>query len=162
MKELRFELKLQYRYGFVHTCYQNAVLLGQPVFAQHFWQELSTRVVSVCIHCKRRKMHQVYAIAFFESQHICIPQRDSYDITDASIVSGTRSHPQNIVVAPLYIPIFISAEGIHYDMRARTTVIHIAENVQLVDYQRCITVEMAIMKSSARPVEIMVSMMALT
>ena len=57
------------------------------------------------------------------------------DVSDAGIVAGSRTHPEDIVVAPLDIQRMMMHEIIHDFIGMGTAVVNVADDVQMVDSQ---------------------------
>ena len=132
--ELRFEFELYYGNCLVHLCYETLCLLTGRIFAVEVDEgfEYVAGVVGICLHCEGGKGHHIYAVSVLQCLCVCVSQRKAYNRCCAGRVAGGSSHPQYIVVAPLYVKIVIVAEGVHYKMCTGTAVEDVAEYVQTV------------------------------
>ena len=132
--ELSFEFELYDGDGFVHLRQEAAGLVA--IFAvEALGQEEGAGVVFVLLDGKGGQRHEVDAVTVFERAVVAIPHRHANDIGHAAVVAGGRAHPQNIVVAPLYIDVVIGAELVHDDFGAGTAVEDVAHDMQGVDDQ---------------------------
>lgn len=57
------------------------------------------------------------------------------DIGDAGSIAGSRTHPEDVVIAPLDIQGMVMHERIHDLVGMSAAVVNIADNVQVVDGQ---------------------------
>src|SRR5699024_1430092 len=55
------------------------------------------------------------------------------DIGDARLMPGSRAHPDHIVIAPLEVHMLQLHQMIHDDMRARSSVKNIADDMESCD-----------------------------
>ena len=99
----------------------------------HLGHELIARVVAIGLHGEGGERHEVYAVAVFERCEVGVAQRQANDVADASLVACQRSHPQHVVVAPLNVPTVVTGKGVHDDVGSLTTVVDVAEDVELVN-----------------------------
>ena len=127
-------LELQHGYGLVHLGGELLGLIVHRVARKQLGHELKTRVVAIYIEREGGQRNKVYAV-LLDGAEVGIAQAKAQHIADAGIVAGRGSHPQNIVVAPLYVPRVVLAQGVHDDMRTRAAVVDVAKNMQLVDGQ---------------------------
>ena len=74
------------------------------ILVVEFWLESIARIVSIVLHSISGERHKIDAIAFFKRYEVCVAQRKTYYIADTSVITGSCTHPQYVVVAPLYIP----------------------------------------------------------
>ena len=135
LENLCLSLELKNCNRLVHHSHEAERLLVEAVavLGIEYRTEHLARVVVVMLHSVCSKRHEVDAVAVLESGEVGVSQRESNHVAYTSIVTGRSSHPQNVVVPPLYVPRMILREIIHYDVRTRTTVVHVAEDMQLVD-----------------------------
>ena len=117
----------------MHLGIKVALLVGKFILECRFRHEFSARVVLVSLHSKCGERYEVDSIAVFECCHIAVTQCYADNITDTGIIACGCSHPEYVVVAPLYVPTVVIAECVHDDMGARSTVVDIAKDMQLVD-----------------------------
>ena len=113
----------------------NLLLVG--VFAAVLESRLENfaRVVGIGFHGKGGQGHHVDTISFLKRLRVGIAQAEAQDAGDATEVARRRSHPQDVVVAPLDVDVVEVAERVHDKVCARTAVVDIAEDVQAVDGQ---------------------------
>ena len=134
LEELTFYLKLDYGDGLVHQGGESLCLLVHGCStARHLRLELLAGVVAVGVHRKGGKWDEVDAVSFFQGSQVGIAQRETDNVADAGIVAGSCSHPEHVVVTPLHIPAVIAAHLVEDDMCAWTTVVDVAQNMELVD-----------------------------
>ena len=134
--ERLLEFELNDSDSLVHLRHE-AHLLLVGVFAAVFKSRLEdyARVIGIGFHGKGGQRHHVDAISFLKRLRIGIAQAEAQDAGDATEVARRRSHPQDVVVAPLDVDVVEVAERVHDKMRARTAVVDVAEDVQAVDGQ---------------------------
>ncbi len=149
---LRLDLELYHRYRLVHERGQTVRLLAYSVASRvGLRTELLAGVVGIMLHGERGEGHEVYAVSLFERGKVGIAQRQAYHVAYAGVVAGMRAHPQYVVVAPLYVPVVIRAQRVHDDVRAGSAVVDVAEMCSWSIAKRCITLDIAAIKSSALP-----------
>ena len=66
---------------------------------------------------------------------VAIAQGDAQHVGNAAIVTGSGTHPQDVVVAPLDIKVVVVAQDVHDFIRAGTAVIDVAQEVQHINGQ---------------------------
>ena len=132
VKYLGLGLKLQHSDGLVHLGGKLLVLLVHAVAWQQLGQELRAGIVAIHVECKGGQGHQVNAV-LLDSRKVGITQAQAQHVADTGIVTSRGTHPQHIVVAPLDIPRVVLAQGVHDDVGTRTTIVDVAQNMQLVD-----------------------------
>ena len=119
----------------MHLCCQSECLLVELVAFQQPGHEFLAGVVAIDIHRKGGQRHQIDAVALLKRCQVGVAQRQSQHIADAGIVTRCCSHPQHVVIAPLYVPGVVLPQGVHDDMCAGSSVVDVAKDVQLVDGQ---------------------------
>ena len=60
---------------------------------------------------------------------------EAYDIGYTDVITSSSTHPQNIMIAPLDIPIMVIAEDIHDMMRSVSSVKDVAQDMERVNGQ---------------------------
>ena len=98
-------------------------------------QEALTGVVGVGIHSKGGQRQQVDAISILKHAVVAIAQGDAQHVGDAAVITGSGTHPQDVMITPLNIKVVVVAQDIHDFIGAGTTVIDVAQEVQHVDGQ---------------------------
>ena len=117
----------------MHLAYEARRLHVADIFRNaNLRHELIARVISIFLHCKSGKGEQVYPISVFQHRLVVISHGNPYDIGYATVIAGSSSHPQYVMVAPLEIHIMITAKHVHNVMRSRSSVEYIAENVKRI------------------------------
>ena len=94
-----------------------------------------TGIVSVGVQGKVRQRKQVNAVPILQNVEIPIPCTDADHICNAAELPCCRPHPQHIVVSPLYVHRVIGHQLVHNDMRSRSPVKDIPDNVQVIHGQ---------------------------
>ena len=134
--DLAFQLELDNRYRLIHLRDQaDRLFIERGVGCIRLRHEQVARIIAVHIHCERGQRKEVDAVAVFQRRQITETQAHTDHIGNTSQVTGSRSHPQHIVVAPLDIEMVVIAKGIHDDMGTRATIVDIAYHVQCIDRQ---------------------------
>ena len=133
---LLFQLELQDAHGLVHTGQQQLFFLvhGVLVFCQ-LGHEFGAWVIAVVLHGEGGQRHEVDAVSVFQRGHVAEAQREAQHVHDAAVVTCCSAHPQSVVVAPLYVEVFVFQQHIHDEVCARSPVEYIAQDVQLVNGQ---------------------------
>ena len=119
----------------MHARNQAARLLGDGVVGIDFGLECFTIVVAVGLHSEGSQWHEVDAVAVFQSGHVAVAQGDAQHVGDASLAAGGGTHPQRVVVAPLEVELAVVHQRVHNKVCTRAAVVHVAQDVQLVDTQ---------------------------
>ena len=134
-EDLGLLLELKHADGLVHAGGQAHRLLVYLLTFQQLGHELLARVVAVGLHSERGQRHEIDAVALLERGEVGVAQRQSQHVADAGLVARTGSHPEDVVVAPLYVPRVVLAQRVHDDVGARSAVEDVAQDVELVDGQ---------------------------
>ena len=92
-------------------------------------------VVAVLLQRKRRQRQQVDAVAVLQRCEVGVAQTQAQHVADAGVVARGSTHPQHVVIAPLDVPRLVAAHHVHDDVRPRSAVVDVAQDVQLVDGQ---------------------------
>ena len=125
-----FQFKLNHAHSLVHLCQQAAALLvGAACGVFNLWQIGGAGVGIVGFHGKRGQWQQVDGVAFLQRLGIGIAQGEAKHAGYAERIASRSTHPQNVVVAPLYVPVVVGREGVHNEVRTRTAVEDVAQNV---------------------------------
>ena len=120
--------------GLVHTSQQLEHLVGVGlVVGVDAWHEVFNVIIFVGLHGKGDQGNEVDAVAFLKSCHIGIAQREAQDGGYADRVAGGSAHPHDVVVAPLDVEVGVIGEHLHDQVGARTAVVDVAEDMELVD-----------------------------
>ena len=98
-------------------------------------RRLQGRFVGVDVRGKRRQRPQADAVAALKHIGILVAQGIAHDRRDAGLAAERRAHPEHIVVAPLDIYIVEVHELVHDNVRARSTVKDVTDNVKAVHCQ---------------------------
>ena len=123
-------LELDHGYRLVHLGRQPACLVvNLAAAAVCLGHELLAWVVAVMLHGKRSQRYQVYAVSLLKRNKVGIAQRQADDVAHAGGVARAGTHPQYVVVAPLYVPVVVCTERVHYVVRPGTTVVNVAKYV---------------------------------
>ena len=158
--QLPFQFELDDCNGLMHLLIQLQVL--RVIVLSVFNGKNIAVGIGISIHGKGGERNEIDAVAFLQGREIGITQGEADDIADAGIIARSSTHPQHIMIAPLDVPAVVAAHLVEDDMRTRTTVVDIAQDMQLVDGKALDDIGDGNDESSARPVEMMVSTMTLT
>ncbi len=104
-------------------------ILGTAVLGQ----ETLTGVACIGVHGKRGQRQQIDAVTVLKHTMVAIAQGDAQHIGNTAIVTGSRTHPQDVMVTPLDVKVVEPAQDIHDLVGAGATVIDVAQDVQHVD-----------------------------
>ena len=128
------QLHLNHEDGFVHLRDDALILLRDVVLLSlHLGLEDLAGVVAVSLHGEHGQGHQVDAVAVFQGLHVGVTERDAEHVGDGTFVAGGGTHPQSVVVAPLYVVVAVMLQGVHDDVGAGAAVVDVAEDVKAVD-----------------------------
>ena len=97
--------------------------------------EKRTGVVGVGFHREGGQRQEVDAVAVFQGGKVRIAETHAQDIGHAGTAARSRTHPDDVVVAPLDIVVVIVAQGLHDQVCARAAVVDVADDVERVDDQ---------------------------
>ena len=107
---LCLHLELYHGYGFVHLRRQSTCFFiyvgASAVGLRH---ELFAGVVAVMLHGECGQRHEVDAVAFFYGGEVGVTERQADDVADARLIACACAHPQDVVVAPLDVPVMVAA-----------------------------------------------------
>ena len=134
---LSLDLELDDRDHLVHLCCQfrrDRVIL---ICFKNVRLEVFTRIVLIDMRCQRCQRTQVEAVAYLKHVEVVVAYVDTDHRGNARSVSACRSHPQDVMVAPLDIHAPVCHEIIHDDMGFRTSVEYISDYVEPVDSHVC-------------------------
>ena len=125
--DVSFQFELDDTDGLVHLSHQTQrLIVVWVVLWVCFRTEEFAGVVGVSLHGKGGQREQVNTIAIFQSCQISVSHGQTKGVGDAAVISGSGTHPKNIMVTPLDIEIVVVTKGIHDDVRAGTTVEYIS------------------------------------
>ena len=127
MEDLGLHLELKDGDGLVHHCRKTGVLLVEfltPTSSPR--HELRTGIITVGLHGKGGQGNEVDAIRLFECSEVRIAQTKTDDVTDAGIVSCAGTHPENVMVTPLDIPVLVLTQQVEDQMSPRTAVVDVS------------------------------------
>ena len=131
-----FEFPLDHTDGLVHAGYDLQLVLGvdapRTVDAR---REDAVVESGICFHCESGQRQQIDAVAFFEGVEIAVAQSYAQHVGDACVVACECSHPEYVVIAPLDVEVVVVADRVHDNMRSRTAVVDVADDMQTVDGQ---------------------------
>ena len=131
--ELSLYLKLDDGNGFVHLgCQALGLLVYGSCATTHLGHKFCTFIILVGFHGKSGQGDKVDAVAFFQGGEVGIAQAQTDHIANAGVITCGSTHPEYIVVAPLYIPTVVMAHLVEDDVGSRSTIVDVAEDVQLV------------------------------
>ena len=91
-----------------------------------------TGVVAVMLHgigCERQHVDPVAVLQYVQ---ISVSGTYSYDVAHAGYASDSCTHPQYVMIAPLYVYGMVVHKGIHYQMRSGASVVYIADDVEMI------------------------------
>lgn len=101
-------------------------------FIQPLRLEKLTRIVAVDVFCHGRQRTKIDAVSDFQHIEIVITDIHSQHVGDAGPVACSCAHPYDIVISPLEIHIVIIHEKVHDEIRMRSSVPNIPDNVQTI------------------------------
>ena len=132
---LSLQFELNHRDRLVHLRCKSRIYGIINVLIENFRKEALARIILINPRCKHRQLAEIDPISILEDIKAIIADRDPQNGTDAGKVAGSCAHPGDIVVAPLDIHIVEVHQLVHDDIRTRSTIKDIADNVQTVHSQ---------------------------
>ncbi len=130
------QFKLDNGNGFMHLSDQaQSLLIIMSVGKIHLRHEDGARIIGIRIHCKSSQWKQIDSVSVFKRAQVAVAHGHTYHVGNTTIVTGSCTHPENIMISPLNIEVMVIAQRIHDDMRARTTVVNIAYDMKRVNSQ---------------------------
>ena len=126
---LSFYLKLADGNGFMHPRRQFLIHRVELIPIQNMWTELFTRIVAINLLREGGQRPQVDSISHFQHIEVVIADIHPQHVGNACPVACGRTHPDDIVVAPLEVHFMIVHQEIHDGIRMGATVENIADNM---------------------------------
>ena len=134
--DFSFQLKLDNGNGFMHLSNQTqSLLIIMSIGKVHFRHENRARIIGIRIHCKSSQWKQIDSVSVFKCPQITIAHRHTYHVSDTTIITGSCSHPKNIMISPLNIEVVVITQCIHNDMCTGTTVVNITYDMKRINSQ---------------------------
>ena len=130
---LAFQLELQDGGGLVHACVEGQVL-AEGVGAALDGEGVEI-ALAVFVDREAHERDQVDAVAVFEDVQVRVAGGQAEDRGDAERMAAGGADPYDVVVAPLDIQRVVVHQVLHDEMWPGTSVIDVADEVQVVDGQ---------------------------
>ena len=109
-------------------------LLG-VVYSAALQLKAGTGILSVCIHCKGCQRKKIDSVTVLQNVKISVTGADANHIGNAPSLPCCRPHPQDIMVSPLNIHGMMGHQLIHNQMRPRSPIVNISQNMQMIHNQ---------------------------
>ena len=93
------------------------------------------RIIRIGRNGKGRQRKQIDPISILQNVKIPISCTDTDHIRNTASLSGRSSHPQHVMISPLNIHTVVFHKLFHNNMRTRTSVINIPDNMQMIHDQ---------------------------
>ena len=97
--------------------------------------EQFTLIIRINLQGKIGQRHQINAVIILQCRQISISGTNSNHIGNTGRLSGSGSHPEQIMIPPLNIHRMVIHQMIHDFHSTRASVINIAHNMQMIDNQ---------------------------
>ena len=108
VEDLGLHLELENGDGLVHHRGETRILLIEFLAtASGPRHELRTRVIAVGLHGEGSQGHQVNTVCLLKGGKVCVSQTETDNVADTCVVSCAGTHPENVVITPLDIPVFV-------------------------------------------------------
>ena len=131
---LSFQFELDNADSLMHLCYEAYSLIVICARREIYLRcEAFAWVVGIGFHGESSQRQQVDAVTIFKRREVSVAHGHTQNVGYAAVIARCGSHPQDVVVSPLYIEVMIVAQRIHDDVRTGTTVEYIAQDMQRVD-----------------------------
>ena len=124
-------LELDDSHGLLDLLGEACLGLGKPGVALQ--GEGGAGVVRVGVGGEGGQGAQVDAVSVLQNGQVAVAGADAHDVGHAAGAAGSGAHPQDVVVAPLHIDVGVGEELVHDELGRRPAVVHVADEVQLVD-----------------------------
>ena len=134
-QQLSFQLALDHRNGLVHFGGQLGVHGIVYHIVQRVGHESGAGVVPVDFRRKDGQRTQVQTVPVFQHIIAVVGQGNADDVGDEGRVAGGRTHPGNVVVAPLDVDMGEAHQLVHDLVRPGPSVENIPDDVEPVDGQ---------------------------
>ena len=105
------------------------------IFIQDLRKEPLTRVIPVDLRRKHGQWAEIDSVTVLKNVKSIVADRNPEHITDAGQIACGCAHPGDIVVAPLDIHVVEMHELVHDNVRTRSTVEDITDDMQAVHGQ---------------------------
>ena len=135
LRDLAFHLKLDHCDRLVHLRRKSRVYRIIDIFIQNLRKEPLTRVIPVDLRRKHGQRAEIDSVTVLKNVKSVVADRNPEHITDAGQITCGCAHPGDIVVAPLDIYIVEVHELVHDNVRTRSTVEDITDDMQAVHGQ---------------------------
>ena len=89
-------------------------------------------IIPVNLHGKSSKRHHIDSITILQNIQIAVTDTIADHCGHTGSLSYSGAHPYHIMVSPLNIQRMIIHQSVHYKMRTGTSVINIADNMQMI------------------------------
>ena len=120
----------------MHLCDQTSRLLVHAIIRKfRLREEERAGVFAIGVHREGSQRQQVDAIAILQGRQVAKTQAHADHIGHTGSVARRRTNPQQVVVAPLDVEVMVVAQDVHDQVRTRSSVVNIANDVQQVDGQ---------------------------
>ncbi len=100
-----------------------------------FGEKAVARVIFILLHGKGGQRKHVDTISIFKCVEVVVAKRNANHIGNQCQVSGSGSHPNNIVVSPLDVNRMVIYQTIHYFIGIRPAIKNVTNNMQAVNQQ---------------------------
>ena len=127
VEDLGLHLELENGDGLVHHRGETRILLIEFLAtASGPWHELRARVIAIGLHGEGGQGHQVNTVCLLKGSKVSIAQTETDNVADTCVVSCTGTHPENVVVTPLDIPVLVLPQQVENEMSTRSAVVYIS------------------------------------
>ena len=123
--DLALHLELDNGYGLVHPDIQ--FRLAGAACVGPLELETGARIASIGIQGKGCQRQQINAVTVLQDIQIAVSGTDADYICNTSLLTGSRTHPQHIMVPPLDIQGMIGHQLVHNHVGPRPPVIYISQ-----------------------------------
>ena len=129
---LTLELKLNNGNSFMHLhieiyIFRIVLVLGVAE------RKTFTRIICIGLKGKSCKRKHIYTVSVFQDIEIAVFCGDPKKVCHTTGLSGCRTHPQSIMVSPLYINGMMIHESLHNIVWSRSPVKNVSDYMQMID-----------------------------
>ena len=119
----------------MHLCRKSRINRIVNVLVENLRRKTGTRIIAVNLRRKHRERTQINSISILKHIKAVVADRNSQNVADTRRIAGCRTHPGDVMISPLNVDIVELHQLIHDDVRARSSIKDVSDDVQIVNRQ---------------------------